>query len=325
MGLFQVCTVVVLPQPEVQGYADIWTGVYFDVTITNTTTLLLSLHNAPTLKVADPENASSLATSLKPSSNLHSIPGRLTFRHSTPLDVPAPPVSLLARVDQEEYVLLPNSSALVNIRSNDLDPKQHHQIRIIAPMTDDHGKGLVQLEGILLSNGGRLLRVKGSLLDKELEDEDELNAQSEQVGEKHRLGLNSIMGEAGGRKSEEELAKDEGAVELPFTEKRKKLLEVITDSPGSLIGQSVGRRTGGADGLLAGVMGWEYLLGDMFDIDHVSIAVDRMCLVQDCPGGTVELPGMGDVFFRRSGRPSLQNGNFLTVEKKQRSSGFTIL
>ena len=75
------------------------------------------------------------------------------------------------------------------------------------------------------------------------------------------------------------------------------------------IEESVG---GGADGLLAGVMRWEYLLGEMFGVDHVTIGVDGMCLIQDCVGGTGNPSGMGDIFFRRYLMPSLKScyGNF---------------
>lgn len=57
--------------------------------------------------------------------------------------------------------------------------------------------------------------------------------------------------------------------------------------------------------MLAGVMGWEYLLGEMFGADHVGIGVDGMCLTPDCIGGTGQPAGLGDVFFRRSVRLDL--------------------
>ena len=81
---------------------------------------------------------------------------------------------------------------------------------------------------------------------------------------------------------------------------RKKILEVITDVPGSFRAQHTGGRSGGADNVLAGVMGWEYLLGEMFGADHVGIGMDGMCLTQDCIGGVGFPAGLGDVFFRRS-------------------------
>lgn len=231
--------------------------------------------------------------------------GHLSFHLVSLRDKPAPPISLLARVDQEEYILLPNSTALVEIRSGDLNPNVEHHVRIIAPMTDDYGTGTVQFEGLWLSKGGKILRVEGSLLAEEYEDEDALQAENESIGEKHRLGLSGIMSDDGRRKSVEETADDEEDGEIFAIGDRKKILEVITDNPGHFGGKYMGRQTGSADGLLAGVMGWEYLLGEMFGVDHVSIGVDGMCLTQDCIGGTGEPYGIGDVFFRRSARSNL--------------------
>lgn len=226
--------------------------------------------------------------------------GHLSFRPASLRDKPAPPISLLARVDQEEYILLHNSSALVAIRSGDLNPNAEHHVRIIAPMIDENGIGVVEFEGLWLDKSGKLLRVAGSLLAEEYGDEDALQAENEQIGEKHRLGLSGIMSDDGRRKSVEEIADDREDDDTFAIGDRKKILEIITDTPGSLGNKNRGRRTGGADGLLAGVMGWEYLLGEMFGVDHVGIAVDGMCLSQDCIGGTGEPYGIGDVFFRRS-------------------------
>ena len=231
--------------------------------------------------------------------------GHLSFRPVSLRDKPAPPISLLARVDQEEYILLPNSTALVEIRSGDLNPNVEHHVRIIAPMTDDNGTGTVEFEGLWLSKGGKILRVEGSLLAEKYEDEDALQAENESIGEKHRLGLSGIMNDDGRRKSVEETADDQEDGEIFATGDRKKILEVITDNLGHFGGKNKGRRTGGADGLLAGVMGWEYLLGEMFGVDHVSIGVDGMCLTQDCIDGTGEPYGIGDVFFRRSAESNL--------------------
>lgn len=194
--------------------------------------------------------------------------------------------------------MLPNSSSLVSIRSKDLDPDAEHHVRIVAPMTDDHGQGVIELDGIWLSKGGKLVKVAGSLLSEDYLDEDLPRAEKDLVGEKHRAGLNDIEKDGSSRTNRQKTA-DEDEDLLITNQDRKKILEVITDSPGSYTGKQRGRRTGGADGLLAGVMGWEYLLGEMFGADHVGIGTDGMCLIQDCVGGTGQPAGMGDVFFRR--------------------------
>lgn len=211
---------------------------------------------------------------------------------------PAPPISLLARVDSEEYIILQNSSSLVSVCSNDLSREDEHQIRIAAPMTDDNGRGILELDGLWLSKGGQLLRVQGSLLAEEYEDEDDLSAENDQIGRKHENGLKNILKGNAGEMKQQELSDKE---DLPtLLRDRKKVLEVITDVPGSFRAQRASGRSGGADGLLAGVMGWEYLLGEMFGADHVGIGMDGMCLTQDCIGGVGFPAGLGDVFFRRS-------------------------
>ncbi|KAL8687695.1 MAG: hypothetical protein Q9224_005079, partial [Gallowayella concinna] len=253
-------------------------GVYFDMTIKNTTSLLLSLRNTPT------HTEDSVAVSKENPSPQISNNGHVSFRPSAANDKPAPPISLLARVDQEEYVLLPNASSLVAVCSGSLQRDTEHRIRIIAPMTDDQGKGIVQLEGIWLSKGGHFERIEGSLINEAYGDED-LSAQSDEVGEKHRTGLGKLLRGSGrgGKVEQQEVLRDENFQD--FRDRRKNL-EVVTDTPGSFGGRNRGKRSGGADGLLAGVMGWEYLLGEMFGVDHTAIGVD----------------GLGDIFFR-SGPP----------------------
>ena len=271
-------------------------GVYFDINFTNSTTLLLSLHNAPQPKPSSKSTTSQVA--IKTPQKAQTNPLRLSFRHSPLLDQPASPVSLLAMVDQEEYVLLPNSSLLVNIRSNDLDADVEHSVRVIVPMTDSHGNGIVQLEGIWLSKHGKLMPVAGSLLDEDFEDEDALYADNPSIGEKHKTGLEAML-HSGSAPDKESVGTPKASTVASPLRERKKVLEVITDYRGSLSSSNRGKRAGGADGLLAGVMGWEYLLGEMFSVDHVAIGVDNMCLTQDCIGGEGYPSGMGDVFFRR--------------------------
>lgn len=269
-------------------------GVYFEISVKNTTSLLLAVHNAP-----EQESSTSSGIPEAPPLLVHGHSKHYSF-HPIPGDKAAPPVSLLAEVDDQEYILLPRSSSLVTISSKGLDERTEHHVRVVAPMTDDHGLGVVEFEGLWLSKGGKLVKVAGSLLSEDLVDEDLFNAENDQVGEKHRTGLVDIEQDGtskSGRQKASDIAEDD---DFAFVNQdRKKLLEVITDSPGSLTGRQRGRRTGGVDGLLSGVMGWEYLLGEMFGADHVGIGVDGMCLTSDCIGGSGEPAGMGDVFFRR--------------------------
>ena len=68
-------------------------------------------------------------------------------------------------------------------------------------MTDDHGRGVVELDGLWLSKGGKLVKVAGSMLSEDYIDEDLLKAENDQVGEKHQTGLNDIK-QSGSSKSE---------------------------------------------------------------------------------------------------------------------------
>ena len=261
--------------------------------VTNTSTLLLALHNAAIPLKSGGHGAKTQASALAPLPT----PGHYSFRPITTTEKPAPPISLLVRIDGEEYIILQNASSLVSITSNDLAPNAQHQIRIAAPMTDDCGNGVLELEGLWLSKGGQLQRVQGSMLAEEYEDEDDLSAENDQIGSKHRSGLEEILKGTTREKHKQELSEQE---DLPaLLRDRKKNLEVVTDVPGSFRAQSAGGRRGGVDNLLAGVMGWEYLLGEMFGANHVGIGMDGMCLTQECIGGTGFPAGLGDVFFRR--------------------------
>ena len=273
-------------------------GVYFDISVNSTSSLYISLHNAPSKE-------SSISTGspvVSPGTNPTTSPEHLSFHSSALLTKQAVPISLLARVDQEEYILLPNSSSLVTIRVGDLDRHVLHDVRIIAPMVDDQGNGVIQFKGLWLDKGGKLLRVEGSQLEEEIEEEDSFHAESDSIGRKHRLGLGRLL--SGGipstAKSSEQERKGEDLEDRGgHAGKRKRILEIITDTPGLLGRQSAGKRSGGGDGLLGGVMGWEYLIGEMFGVDHVNIGLDGMCLTQNCIGGTGYPAGIGDVFFRR--------------------------
>lgn len=89
----------------------------------------------------------------------------------------------------------------------------------------------------------------------------------------------------------------------PFSQTKspspRRMLEIVTDLPGSMAGKDRRKNAGTSRGILAGVMGWEYLLGEMFGSDHVTIGNDGMCLIPDCIGGRGSPAGLADVFFQR--------------------------
>ena len=272
-------------------------GVYFDLNVTNTSSLVLSLQNS---RPNPPKPTTVEDTQLQDQAihEDHTQFPQYSFGSASQAASSAPPISLLALVDQEEYVVLPNASSLVPIRMKDLDSRVSHQIRVIAPMTDDGGRGIVQMEGLWLDKGGSLSAVEGSIAEGRPEEEDDLDPDGPEVGRLNRLGLGHLLRHYN-RDQIHAPDADEDQDGPPGFRRRRKLIELVTDTAAHLSSVKSSTRNGGADGLLAGVMGWEYLLGEMFSVDHVCVGSEGMCLVHGCVGGTGEPSGMGDVFFRR--------------------------
>jgi hypothetical protein len=69
--------------------------------------------------------------------------------------------------------------------------------------------------------------------------------------------------------------------ELAHPGLHRTMLEIVTDNPGSVAGRDKRKNTSKTHGILGGVTGWEYLLGDMFGIDHVTIGMEGMCLIHE--------------------------------------------
>ena len=252
--------------------------------------MFLSLKNAPE-KPGDAAKATDTSTAVP-------YNGHISFRPESANAKPALPISLIYRTDRDDFRLHVNASGLVTIRSGTLKREDTHNIRVIATMTDDRGKGVFQLEGIWLSKGGRFNWVDRVVRPHD-DDEDLLRAESDKVGEQHRKGLSQLLkGKSQDPLLEEPQEESKDQALLNFRD-RKKLVEIITDNPGSFTRRTEGKYTKGQYSLLDGVKGWEYLLGEMFHVDHVAIGVDGMCLIQDCVGGHGQPNGIGDVFFRR--------------------------
>jgi len=182
----------------------------------------------------------------------------------------AKPISLLARIDDDEYHILPNATSLVAICKGSLDPGSKHEIRIIAPMTGGNNVETFQFEGLWISEGGQLLPL----------DSD---------GQNHMSTIGKYGGVIDG-----DIAK--------YISPPRKMLEIVTDIFGSMAGRD--RRSHATDisttrNVLGGVMGWEYLIGDMFGADHAITGMQGMCLIQGCIGGRGSPAGLADVFFQR--------------------------
>lgn len=150
------------------------------------------------------------------------------------------PISLLAQVDDEDYYVLTDAAAIVPIRLGNLNTNMRHEIRIIAPMVGSSAETL-QVEGIWIDESGNLcpFEVVGSVAI----------ALSESSLEEHI--------------SQFRPAKNTG----------RKMLEIVTDLPGSRSLRNENEKAT-TRGVIGGVLGWEYLLGEMFASDHVTIGMD---------------------------------------------------
>lgn len=257
------------------------TGVYFDLVLQNTSSLYLSLHNS----------ASDSKGTNRPIASAASNPRHMSFRSFSSSQKAAQPVSLLVRVDREGYVRLQDASGLVAVRQGDLDPASDHNIRVIAPGVDSNGEMVVELEGVWLSKGGRLASVNSSGVGLQAELPGGLqttNAQGLRKGPQKNGADNELSDEFEGAKGQK-----------PNTPRpTRKIVEVVTDTT-SIRQDSIADPPSGPGGLLSAILGWEYLVGEMFHADPVRISVPGMCVLSGCNGGQGQPATVSDVFFRR--------------------------
>ncbi|XMA09026.1 hypothetical protein WAI453_001817 [Rhynchosporium graminicola] len=217
-------------------------GVYFDFTLNGSSTVLISLHNS------DHQDQSPAKVFRSSSSALPFLPLTNSSR--------AAPISLLVRIDDEEYIVLPNATSLVSICPGNLNPLLRHEIRIIAPMVGNDAVETLQIEGIWINEGGQLLPHPGS----------------PNPGDRFK--------------------------QQTKTSAPRRMVEIVTDLPGSTASKEKSKNTGTARSIMNGVLGWEYLLGEMFGSDHVTIGNEGMCLIPDCIGDRGSPAGLADVFFQ---------------------------
>jgi hypothetical protein len=221
--------------------------VYLDFAFNGSASLLLSLHNSVQQQSIAKREVE--------------ISTRLAFLRPINSSAAAP-ISLLARVDDEEYMVLPNAFSIVAVRQHNLDSLSRHEIRIVAPISATDALQTIQIEGVWIDEGGQLLPPGSNAGITPVEG---LHAT------KHGLSGQSLS----------------------------KMLEIVTDLPGSVAGREKKGSHSPIHDILSGVLGWEYLVGDMFGADHVTIGTEGMCLIQECIGGKSSPIGIADVFFQR--------------------------
>ena len=278
-------------------------GVYFDLKIRNTTSLYLSLHNGVS---STPEsqlnNDNSTNIVVSPTALAPSATGDFfitSLQHSDP----ASPISLLARIDGKEFSAVPKAAGHVAIRSSDLDPNMNHEVRVIAPMLDDD-TGVVQLGGLWVDRGGELVWPD----ELEDEDEDEEDAVDKDglvnMVDKPRLLDFSWFVNTGRHKfnpifAEEAFLDISGGDDVQAAQPKRKLMEVITDTPGFVRPPNETSTHDTPEYLLSALQGWENQIAEMFGVDLVVTGTDGMCLVHDCVGGKGSPVGIAEAYFRR--------------------------
>lgn len=225
-------------------------GVYFDFAFNGSSTVFLSLRN---------EEKGNQRKHI-----LQAPMGKAALSNFPKKTKPAAlPVSLLVKINDDEYVVFPEAASIVAVRNRNLNPLQNHVIRVIAPMVQNGKPETLQVEGIFLDNAAQLQppSVWAGV----------------SVSPEHRRPADEVSHYSAG----------------------KRMLEVITDLPGVAVSRHQSNQGFEARGIFAGVMGWDYLLGEMFNADHASISIDGMCLVRNCIGGRDSPETIADTFFRR--------------------------
>ncbi len=168
-------------------------------------------------------------------------------------------------MDDEEFIVLPNASSIVSICRGSLDPQLRHDIRILAPMVEGASVETLQVEGLWIDTQGQLLPPDASSGQEE----------------------GSLSGDQ--LKSQSQL----------ISPGRIKMLEILTDLPGSMSEKEKDHQIRPAHRILRELMSWQYLIGQMFDSDHFTIGMEGMCLIPDCIGGRGAPAGLADIFFQR--------------------------
>ncbi|EPE26697.1 hypothetical protein GLAREA_02610 [Glarea lozoyensis ATCC 20868] len=224
-------------------------GVYFDFEFNGSSNLFLSLGNAE-------EREQGQQAPLAPKS---------TARRSDLLGSKVssvPPISLLVKVDDDDYLVFRDAASFVSVRNRNLNPLEKHAIRVIAPMVQDGRVETLQIEGIYLDKDAHLI-APSSLGDV-------LDSQAESLSSSGQNKYSS----------------------------NRKMIEIITDLPKFAGSKGRDNQDQPAHNILKGIRGWDYLLGEMFDADHASVGMGGMCLVPNCIGGKGDPATIAELFFR---------------------------
>lgn len=254
-------------------------GAYLEFGVHNCSSVYVSLYNSDL-----PNTASKTRSETSDTLDLT----RLTFRPLSEATEPLPPVSLLSQIDHGEYTYFRQAGKdLVAIAAASLDSTKDHTIRITAPGTGDEAHTGMQFEGIWLSDGGSLthpwdnpesprrhmLAVTTSMLSHESEHHS------------RRSLKNEVIDQSRSGNTEDNVSRSVRLIP-------HKTIEIVSEAPRNPREQTKHESLGR-------LKGWQDWVGDMFGVDHVSIAVDEMCLASSCMSSRSQLASITDAFFRR--------------------------
>lgn len=238
---------------------DSLTGAYLEFIIHNSSSLFLSLYNSRQTSVAKRKSVNGSSSSDIRHLDLRSTEGR----HQ-----PAAPVSLIVIIDGHELVAHPLTGAgIVEVADGILDASLSHHFRIIYSRYSCESVGTLQLEGFWMNIGGQMSHIH----DNSNTRRDDQNVRSSQQN------LSTTK---------------------PTSRRRRKSLEVITDVP-RLHAPNSTFTAASTKGVLQDLTKWDYLLGETFKADRVTLSVDGLCLAPDCQGSDSSRVTISDTFYRR--------------------------
>jgi hypothetical protein len=257
--------------------SDLYSGAYLEFGVRNCSSIYASLHNTDTHHTTREVTLEARDVS---------VVTHLDFRPLSDKTSAARPVSLVSQIDEGEYKYFHRSGkGLVAIAAADLDASVDHVIRIIAPGNDDEGHEGIEFQGVWLDDGASLI----SEQRKSTPSETVFDAASLLPTMSSKL-LRAGMETNGLQKTRGGKVGNSGSQHL--LPGHRKTVEIATDLPQSFRGPV-------DNGSLATLKGYGDLIGDMFGIDQVRVAMDGMCLTSPCIGGTGQPTSVNDAFFRR--------------------------
>lgn len=213
---------------------------------------------------------------------------RLSFHPLSEKTSPTGPVSLVSCIDHGEHRYFHRCGrGLVAVTAAPLEPSEDHIVRLVAPDIDGEAHEGMKFEGIWLNDGASLVSPQEKRWGTRrgiFPDVPQMlpNRSAQYSGQS--LKTDKVKGPGSNNLN------DRGSQYSPVFP--PKTLETVTDVRRSLRVQNESES-------LPAIKGWEDLVGDMFGVNHVSIAVDGLCLTSPCISSPDQPVTVKDAFFRR--------------------------